>query len=44
MQSDLLLKYRLIAFYRVCVVHDFSVELYRLDVNVNFPPFVCSFE
>ena len=42
MQSSLLLKYRLVAIYRGCVVHDFSIELYRLDVNVRFPPDVWS--
>ena len=44
MQSGLLLKYRLVALYMGCVVHDFSIELYRLDVNVMFPPFVWLFE
>ena len=44
MQCSLLLKYRLMALYIGCGVHDFSIELYRLDVNVMFPPFVWSFE
>jgi len=44
MQSGLLLKYRLVALCRGCVVHDFSIDLYRLDVNVRCPPVVCSFE
>ena len=44
MQSRLLLKYRLVPHYRVCIVHDFSIELYRLDVNVMFPLDLWSFE
>ena len=44
MQSDLLLKYRLVAIYRGCIVHDFSIELSRLDVNVMFSNDVWSFE
>jgi hypothetical protein len=32
------------ALYRGCVVHDFSIELYQLDVNVRCPPDVCLFE
>jgi hypothetical protein len=27
-----------------CVVHDFSIELYWLDVNVKCQPNVCSFK
>ena len=42
MQSGLLLKYMLVALYRECVTHDFSIELYWLDVNVRFPPDVWS--
>ena len=44
MQSGLLLKYKLMTLYRGCAVHDFSIELYRLDVNVRCPPDVCLFE
>ena len=44
MQSGLLLKYTLMALCRGCVVHDFSIELYRLDVNVRCLPNVFSFE
>ena len=44
MQSGLLLKYRLVAIYRGCIVYDFSIELYRLDVNVMLPTDVWSFE
>ena len=44
MQRGLLLIYRLVAIYRGCVVHDFSIELYRLDVNVMFPLDLWSFE
>jgi hypothetical protein len=32
------------ALYRGCVVHDFSIELYRLDVNVRCSPNICLFE
>ena len=42
--EGLLLKYRLVAIYSGCVVQDFSIELYRLDVNVRFPSDVWSFE
>ena len=44
MQSGLLLKYRLVALCRGCVVHDFSIELYWLDVNVGSPSALCTFE
>ena len=37
MQNGLLLKYRLMALYIGCGVHDFSIELSRLDVNVMVP-------